>query len=324
MARRYIAAIVVVLGFVCTLQLLHLRSQSSTESLSPSSDWQDWTPPSTPASRPDSYHEKPDKTGAEDDDWNLDLTTTSSAIPVATTAAADPADAPVEVSPPQAATECVADTAATQIPLVDLNITITVPDDITYNPEGPRPDQVVLLTASDGKGNNGGIQDILKLTTQNRKEYCDYHGYIYEFINISSYDLAGAHAVWKKIPAIVETFNKHPDAQWVFWLDLDAIIMTPTQDLNSLLLSKEAMKKAIAGGSSHHGAEWSPLGTFQPLELDFENTDLLIAQDHNGVNAGSFLIRRSKYTQFLLDMWTDPFFMHMTWPGREQETLVRL
>jgi len=219
--------------------------------------------------------------------------------------------------------ECVADTAAIQAPLADLNVTITVPVDITYNPAGPRPDQVVLLTASDGKGNNGGIQDILKLTTQNRKDYCDYHGYIYEFINISNYDLAGAHAVWKKIPAIVEAFNKHPDAQWVFWLDLDAIIMTPTQDLNSLILSKEAMKKAIDAGSSHHGGNWSPWGTFQPRELDFENTDLLIAQDHNGVNAGSFLIRRSKYTQFLLDMWTDPFFVHMTWEGREQETLVR-
>src|SRR2546430_16855982 len=23
-------------------------------------------------------------------------------------------------------------------------------------------------------------------------------------------------------------------------------------------------------------------------------------------------------------MWADPFFMHMTWPGREQDTLVRI
>ena len=318
-----------VLGFVCTLQLLHLRSQSDDGSVSPS-DLQPWTPSDTDASRPGSHSGKTDKTEEKEDDWYGDLTTTlstisaTSTIPTATATAAEPADTPVEAFPPPVAEQpsCVADEAAGQPPLSALNTTISVPDDITYDPAGPRPDEVVLLTASDGKGNNGGIQDILKLTTQNRREYCDYHGYIYEFINISSYDLGDAHAVWKKIPAIVEAFNKHPKAQWVFWLDLDAIIMTPTRDLNSLLLSKEAMKKALAGGDSHHGSDWSPLGTFQPMELDFENTDLLIAQDHNGINAGSFLIRRSKYTQILLDMWADPFFVHMTWPGQEQETLV--
>ena len=210
-----------------------------------------------------------------------------------------------------------------QLPISDLNTTITVPENIKYNPTGPRPDQVIFLTATDGQGNNGGIKDIVHLAEENRKAYCNHHGYIYHFINISKYDLGDSHAVWKKIPAIVEAFNTYPDAQWVFWLDLDAIIMTPSQDLNSLLLSKEGMQTALAAGDRHHSSEWAPLNTFQQAVTDFENTDVLIAQDHNGLNAGSFLIRRSKYTQWLLDMWADPFFMHMTWPGKEQDTLVR-
>ena len=216
------------------------------------------------------------------------------------------------------------DTSWKQIPISDLNITITVPENIKYSSNGPRPDQIILLTASDGQGNNGGIKNIIQLAEENRKAYCNHHGYIYHFINISKYDIGGSHAVWKKIPAIVEAFNTYPDAQWVFWLDLDAIIMTPKQDLNSLLLSKKGMQTALAAGDRHHSIDWDPMKTFQQAEADFDNTDILIAQDHNGLNAGSFLIRRSKYTQWLLDMWADPFFMHMTWPGREQDTLVRI
>ena len=219
---------------------------------------------------------------------------------------------------------CIGDIAWKQIPISDLNTTITVPENINYNSSGPRPDQVILLTATDGQGNNGGIKNIVQLAEENRKAYCNYHGYIYHFINISKYDLGDSHAVWKKIPAIVEAFNTYPDAQWVFWLDLDAIIMTPQQDLNSLLLSKHGMQTSLAAGDRHHNIDWDPMNTFQQAEVDFENTDMLMAQDHNGLNAGSFLIRRSKYTQWLLDMWADPFFMHMTWPGREQEALVRI
>lgn len=219
---------------------------------------------------------------------------------------------------------CHGETAWKQIPISDLNTTITVPENIKYSPAGPRPDQVIILTATDGHGNNGGIKDIVQLAEENRKAYCKHHGYIYHFVNISQYDLGGSHAVWKKLPAIVESFNTYPDAQWVFWLDLDAIIMTPQQDLNSLLLSKQGMQTALAAGDRHHSVDWDPMNTYQQAVVDFDNTDILIAQDHNGLNAGSFLIRRSKYTQWLLDMWADPFFMHMDWPGKEQDTLVRI
>lgn len=333
--RRYIIVIALVLGFVCTLQLLHLRTESGAGSLVPSTAWRVWMWPAdtTTVAPTVSNPQKTDELDGMEDSWSSQTTTLPPA-PAAITMVPTPAESTtdttrldISIVPAEPWTEqpsCFGDAAWQQAPFSDLNTTITVPDHIKYDPAGPRPDQVVLLTASDGKGNNGGIENIIELATQNRKDYCDHHGYIYEFIDISKYDLGGAHAVWKKIPAIVEAFNKHPEAQWVFWLDLDAIIMTPSRDLNSLILSKEAMQNAIDAGAEHHGLEWEPKGTFQRAKIDFENTDLLIAQDHNGINAGSFLIRRSKYTQILLDMWADPFFMHMTWDGREQDALVRL
>jgi hypothetical protein len=205
-----------------------------------------------------------------------------------------------------------------------LNTTFHVPDKMHYSTKGPDPSEVVIVTATDGKGHNGGIEDIVGQTARNRKAYCEHHGYNYHFVNISQFDLENAHPVWKKIPAIVDAFNTFPEAQWVFFLDLDAIIMSPKQDLNSLVLSHAGMSKSLEFGQQYHGSEWTPLGTYMPEQHDvkFEDIDMLVAQDHNGVNAGSFFLRRSKFTQWMLDMWADPFFMRMDWSGQEQDTLV--
>jgi hypothetical protein len=220
--------------------------------------------------------------------------------------------------------DCSSKIASKANALPALNTTFHVPDNMHYSTKGPDPSEVVVVTATDGKGHNGGIEDIIGQTSANRKAYCDHHGYNYHFVNISKFDLEDAHPVWKKIPAIVDAFNKYPKAQWVFFLDLDAIIMSPKQDLNSLILSHAGMAKNLEFGKQYHGNERTPLGTYMSEREDvkFEDVDMLVAQDHNGVNAGSFFLRRSKFTQWMLDMWADPFFMRMDWPGQEQDTLV--
>jgi hypothetical protein len=221
--------------------------------------------------------------------------------------------------------DCSAKIASTMEPLPALNTTFHVPDDIHYSFKGPDPSEVVIVTASDGKGHNGGIEDVLGQTAANRKAYCEHHGYNYHFVNISKFELENAHPVWKKIPAIVDAFNTYPKAQWVFFLDLDAIIMSPKQDLNSLILSHAGLAKSLDFGVEWHRSDRVPLGVYMPSEQDikFDEIDMLIAQDHNGINAGSFFLRRSKFTQWMLDMWADPFFMKHDWPGQEQDTLVR-
>lgn len=223
---------------------------------------------------------------------------------------------------PTEATECPSFKAWNMKPLEAINTTFTIPKDMVHTAEGPKPNEIVMVTASDGKGHNGGIEDILGKTAKNRKEYCAHHGYNYHFVNISKFDMGDAHPVWKKIPAIVEAFNIFPEAKWLFFLDLDAIIMSPKQDLTELVLSHKGMKKSINWGGEWTGSERAPLGTYMQTDTDLDNLDMLIAQDQNGVNAGSFFLRRSKYTQWLLDMWTDPFFMKMEWAGQEQEALV--
>ena len=56
------------------------------------------------------------------------------------------------------------------------------------------------------------------------------------------------HPVWCKWPAIAEAMKTYPSAEWVWWLDLDAIIMTPHLNLHDYLLGPEVMKSRLLIG----------------------------------------------------------------------------
>ena len=298
----------IALTLIFSVQLLSFRSVASSSTSQTAAEWKEWLWP----------------VDGEGEEWPA----TQSEEPKVHMEAVEIIVEPVAAEPQQQEQEqeqqgpVYPETAWKARPLKALDTTFHVADDIVYDPAGPRPDQVVIVTATDGGGHNGGIENIIELTAENRKQYCAHHGYHYHFVNISQFDLEGAHPVWKKLPAIVDAFNAYPEAQWVFFLDLDAIIMSPEQDLNSLVLSHVGMRKSLDLNTELHGSERTPLGYYTDAEPDLANLDMLIAQDHNGINGGSFFLRRSKYSQWLLDMWADPFFMRMYWPGQEQEALV--
>ncbi|KAH0543464.1 hypothetical protein FGG08_002229 [Glutinoglossum americanum] len=192
-----------------------------------------------------------------------------------------------------------------------------------FNPKGPKPENIIILTATDGNGNNAEIPDLLENVGHNRQEYCDYHGYICVFTNITKYDLEDKHPVWAKIPGIAQAFHEHPDSEWLWWLDMDAIIMTPSIDLSSHILSHTAIASSIKKNEpiklGSEKAVSNVTTAANPLPADI---DILVAQDQNGINAGSFMIRRSLFSRFLLDMWTEPLFMSLDAPGREQDALM--
>lgn len=188
----------------------------------------------------------------------------------------------------------------------------------------PEPSQIAILTASDGGGHNGDIPHVIEQAVGNRDAYARLHGYVHQFINISDYDVSGAHPVWKKIPAIIDCFRANPEVQWVWWLDLDAVIMTASVDLSDYLLSPEALDRALLRDTEIMRSGPRKLGLKTPKEYDISNLDLLITQDENGLNAGSFFLRRSAFTQMLLRLWVDPLYMSQDWILREQDVLGHL
>lgn len=194
-----------------------------------------------------------------------------------------------------------------------------------HEPAGPRPDQIVLLTATDGAGHNAQVKDIVNMAMHNRREYCARHGYINHFINMSRIEMPESpHPVWKKLPAIVETFQTYPDALWVWWLDLDAIIMTEDFELETKILSDDAIDKNLLRHEEIKKNQKQGHGVFTADEPNPREIDLLVAQDHSTINAGSFFLRRSESTQKLLTAWRDPLLMNHGFPGKEQDALVHL
>lgn len=192
-----------------------------------------------------------------------------------------------------------------------------------HNPAGPRPDQIVLLTATDGRGHNAEVKNIVDMALHNRREYCAQHGYINHFINVSRIDIH-ARPVWKKLPAIIETFQTYPDALWVWWLDLDAIIMTSDFAIEKKILSDAALEKILLKNKEYRQHKHQGLGVFTAEEPKVHDIDLLVAQDHDSINAGSFMLRRSQATQMLLEKWRDPVNMHHGFPMEEQDALIHM
>ncbi|ODQ53655.1 galactosyl transferase, partial [Saitoella complicata NRRL Y-17804] len=182
---------------------------------------------------------------------------------------------------------------------------------------------VVMLLASDGKGSNGGIVGLLDKAIEDRTAYAKYHGYDFMFTNTTKYDLSRfgdkIHPVWAKIPAIKDAFDTYPDAEWVWWLDQDAIIMTPQINLWDHILSPKAMKQKLLKNEMFRVSGGREIGIRTPAEINPDEINFIVANDQNGFNAGSFLIRRSEWTEWLLENWLNPIYVQKDWPGREQD-----
>src|SRR5216110_139526 len=74
-------------------------------------------------------------------------------------------------------------------------------------------------------------------------------GYTFMLIDSNKFSVSvEKHPVWCKVPAIAEALEKHPSAEWIWWLDLDTIIMTPHLDLHKYILNPEAMKSRLLQG----------------------------------------------------------------------------
>ena len=53
---------------------------------------------------------------------------------------------------------------------------------------------------------------------------------------------------------------------------------------------------------------------------------MIVAQDHSGLNAGSFLIRNSDLMKLFVDLWSDALIVERTpsWAQKEQDALTHL
>lgn len=189
----------------------------------------------------------------------------------------------------------------------------------------PSGKKIVLLTASDGN-EESEIENVVSMALANRAEYTSYHGYSNYFVNLTKYAEPGRHPSWNKIHAIREAFDANPDAEWVWWLDTDVIIMNPEIDIAEHVLSKRALSERLSYGRPLRNVDakfYNGIYMRQD-EVNLDSIALVATQDFFGLSTGSFFMRRSSFTEYLLDQWNDPVYVNSDFVRREQDALIHM
>jgi len=120
-----------------------------------------------------------------------------------------------------------------------------------------------------------------------------------------------------------------------WWLDLNTMVMEPSYSLQDHLF--DHLDKHVYRDIN----DWNPLNISHPLTYPYldksatsavgdgniNSVNLMLTQDCAGFNLGSFFVRRSAWTERLLDIWWDPVAYeqnHMEWEHKEQDALETL
>lgn len=139
------------------------------------------------------------------------------------------------------------------------------------------------------------------------------------------------------------SYNNPHVEEWYWYLDMHTIIMQPERSLEEVVFS--VIEKASRSGAFLYHADnlddisdgditWSTLAhrrEFGRLDVDPESSklthkdiDLILTEDCYGMSLSSFLLRRSKWTELLLDMLWEPVMyrqMHTMWNKLERKDL---
>ncbi|KAK4545752.1 hypothetical protein LTR36_002706 [Oleoguttula mirabilis] len=208
---------------------------------------------------------------------------------------------------------------------------------------------VIILAANQG----GGVMEwkgarewaIERDSVKNKKRYVSEWGYELDIVDMST-KKRYAHEwreSWEKVDVIRNAMRKYPNAEWFWWLDLNTFVMEPTYSLQSHIfnhLDRTTYRDINVYNPLHiqhppNGTSGDPNAPQYANYLDPEclsaegdgdpnSINLIIPQDCGGFNLGSFFVRRSAWTDRLLDIWWDPVFYeqkHMEWEHKEQDAL---
>lgn len=195
--------------------------------------------------------------------------------------------------------------------------------------------QVVLVLGSNGRGGMNEIddQDQLAITKMERTDYAEKHNYSFDFYDLNHYQTdyfnytTNFKPVWYKLPMILDSMKKHPEAEWIWWLDQDAIFMEPDTELNDYLLSERALMTAqqeVAGDLILAQNDFEDLKkhqiTCQPVP--YADVNIIVAQNFEFLNAGSLFFRNNQWTRDFIDFWSDWYFYDPKFERFEEQGIL--
>ncbi|CAM6111218.1 unnamed protein product [Calypogeia fissa] len=138
--------------------------------------------------------------------------------------------------------------------------------------------KVVLATGTSPWPCDAERGDYINLKSlKNKIDYARIHEYEL-FYNVAFFD-DSLNSLWAKLPLIRKLMLTHPEAEWIFWVDADAVITDMVFEM--------------------------PLEKYDQYDLIMWGFDKMIFEDKNwvGMNTGVFFIRNNQWSLDLLDMW---------------------
>lgn len=139
-------------------------------------------------------------------------------------------------------------------------------------------ERVLLVTGSQPKPCDNPVGDhYLLKALKNKIDYCRLHD-IEIFYNMAHLDQEMA-GFWAKLPLLRKLMLSHPEVEWIWWMDSDAMFTDMVFEL--------------------------PVEKYKDYNMVLHGYDELIYQDKNwvGLNTGSFLFRNCQWNLDLLDAW---------------------
>jgi hypothetical protein len=146
------------------------------------------------------------------------------------------------------------------------------------NASGGAAERVVMVSGSQSEPCKGaGGDNLLLRFLKNKLDYCRLQG-VELFYNTALLH-PEMKAYWAKIPVVRATMLAHPEAEWIWWLDADAVLT----DMDFSL----------------------PLHRYKDNNLVFYGWDREVygAKSWLGLNAGVFLIRNCQWSLDFMDAW---------------------
>ncbi|KAJ5823164.1 hypothetical protein N7447_005504 [Penicillium robsamsonii] len=163
-------------------------------------------------------------------------------------------------------------------------------------------------------------ESYLKKIVANREDYAKRHGYTNFFASVSDYDdaVGDAPMSWAVAPATRHAMATYPRAAYFFHLATNALIMNPTKSLKSHILEQGRLEELMMKDVPIVPPD-SIIKTFAHQKEN--DVDLILTQDSEDLNSGSFILKNGEFARFFLDVWFDPLYRNYNFAKAETHGL---
>ncbi|KAI4161761.1 MAG: hypothetical protein LQ342_004593 [Letrouitia transgressa] len=182
----------------------------------------------------------------------------------------------------------------------------------------PGTPEVVIMTLMDEENMS---KEYINKIKENRKDYAARHGYTTFFPSVSDYNIGSSPRSWALIPAVRHALTDYPHTPFIFALSPHALIMNPSLNLQTHLLSPKKLEYLMLRDKPVVPPD-SVIKTFSHLHGD--RIDLILTQDAEGLSQGSFFIRKGDWAEFFLDTWFDPLYRSYNFQKAEGHALEHI